>query len=514
MPFIRYSLLSFFLCIASIAQSQIPAVRVNPIHDNFQTISAPALQVDSKGGIYCAWVQPKKSTDVIGPVLFSYSPDGKSFTTPISVVGDADAFSDYSRAPSFIIDTNGFVHITWMGQRNQSTQSDIWYSWSFDKGLHWAIPVTIIDADDSSSYYQDFPSLACDSNSNLYATFIDYRETQRKHTPYANVFFTRSFDGGRTWSKNKKVDSLPNGIGGASEASIPKIESSPDGHLYVAYRGNVKTDRRIWLARSIDRGDTFEPSLLIQDSEWYVTNCPGTSPAMALDKNETAHIVWRDARIDHLIPGFGDSHLYYAAVSNGSLTSPKNLLQLNPEQEVEEYPDISIFTPLKERAISYQTNSLVGRFQIYQHENTSINYDSIPIGVKQRHVLVRIGHDGSRNFVWLDTKENHGDDLFYWKDTSTLQLGVSTHSPSSISSLIIQNNPAFEQTIVKISSDIFILAFIATDLLSRSIAIPYSRLDNSNYRLDLHSLSGGSYILSAQASNSPTSYSAKLVVLR
>jgi hypothetical protein len=508
------SVIIILLFISSIGKAQVAAVQVTPIHDGTQTVSSPALQVDAHGGVYCAWIQPKKALDVIGPVLFSYSADGVHFfPQPVNVVGESNAFSTFSRAPSFILDTGGFVHIVWMGQKNEQTQTDIWYSWSYDNGKHWAIPLSVVDADDSSTYYQDYPSIACDSSGNLYIAFIDYRETQRKHTPYADVYFTRSTDAGKTWSKNKKVDSLPSGIGGASEASVPKIEVSPEGHIYIAYRGNIKTDRRIWLARSFDKGLTFEPSLMIQDSDWYVAICPGTPPSLALDKNERAHIVWRVARVDHLDPNVGESHLYYATVDAGSNTVPKNILLTNPDNDIEEYPDISLFNRSRDYVICYQSTTYSGRFQLY-NDLTPTFFDSLPEGKRQQHISVRFGIDGSRNFLWLDSKENLGDDIYYWKDTTHSVLAVKQYSPATASTLLIQSNPAFEQTTVTTTSEHSIASFAATDLLGRSTSIPFTQLSPSSYRLDLHSLTGGSYILSADIALSPAVLSAKLIVIQ
>src|SRR5205085_9699131 len=119
--------------------------------------------------------------------------------------------SNFQRGREFIVNTKGHIHMVWVSGRFGSSQPDVWYVRSTDMGSTWTMPVSLDGADDSSKYAQDFPSIACDSNDNLYVSFLDAREAQRKRATNNQLFFTRSTDGGIIWTIPKRADMPPGG---------------------------------------------------------------------------------------------------------------------------------------------------------------------------------------------------------------------------------------------------------------------------------------------------------------
>lgn len=371
---------------------------------------SPMMKLDRKGNIYIAWVRGADGMGN-GPIAMSVSTDGgQTFSMPSVVSADANCNSNFQRTANFVIDTKSNIHLVWTGARVNS-QPDIWYVRSTDQGKTWTMPVTVCDANDSSKYAQDFPAIACDSSDNLYVSFLDSRETQRKTSSNVHLYTTRSTDGGMTWSVNKKADMLPGGMGGTCECCGLKIASSPGGNLFIAYRSNIMNVRDIWLARSMDKGLTFEPSLKLSSEDWTINACPVSGPNIAVDPAEGAHIVWRDIRDD----SGGTSHIYYAYVPSGSTATPVNTAFDAAGSSNANYADVAIFGKI--RVLTYQTQNYGTRYILYKDNMPLINNRPIPSGNAQQFPNVVFASDGTRYLAWQDGKNDAGD-IYFCKETS------------------------------------------------------------------------------------------------
>jgi hypothetical protein len=251
----------------------------------------------------------------------------------------------------------------------------------------------VVDADDSSKYTQDFCSIAVDSSDNLYVSFLDFREEQRKTTKYGELRLARSTDGGKTWSSNTKVNMMPDGIGGTCECCKQDIAVSPEGHVYIAFRSNINDRRDIWVARSMDKGDTFEEAILIQSGVWTIQACPVTGPNVTLDRNENLHVVWVDSRDDS-----AKSNTYYSRLPKDSRQATFNQ-KLNRPNESPKWPDVAVWPDGSH--IEEITNEKV-------HPGMEIN----PTGKTQEFCRIKFNSNGTTFFVWQDNSRDNGDIYF------------------------------------------------------------------------------------------------------
>ncbi len=427
---------------------------------------APMMKLDRNGNIFVAWVRGSDGMGN-GPIAMTSSTDGgATFSMPSVVCADANCNSNFQRTAQFVIDTKGNIHLVWMGSRVNS-QPDIWYTRSIDKGKTWTKPVSVCDADDSSKYAQDFPSIACDSNDNVYVSFLDMRMTQRKLAKTPLLYFTRSTDGGMTWSVNKRADVPPGGIGGTCECCSQQMASTADGHIYITYRSDINNIRDIWLARSYDKGMTFQPALKLSTGDWTIYECPVTGPHIALDGSEDAHIVWRDSRDDS-----GKVHLYYAFVANGSNETPVNTAFDADGAQTVNYADIALYDQGKYRAITYQTSNYGMRY-ILTNTNSPLVYNR-PVNVNgnsaKSFANVLFNADDTRYLCWQDDKNDAGD-IYFAKETSPLtSASVKNNNFENNFSIypnpISKGNPSF--TIHRESGSPATLKLV--DLLGREIS--------------------------------------------
>lgn len=425
----RYILYILLLLPGSLlAQSYTTPVQVNMGGGGLADRS-PMMKLDHKGNIYIAWVRGADGMGN-GPIAMSVSTDGGStFSMPSVVCADANCNANFQRTAQFVIDTKDNIHLVWMGSRVNS-QPDIWYTRSMDKGKTWSKPVTVCDANDSSKYAQDFPTIACDSSDNLYVSFLDSRMTQRKIAKTPLLYFTRSTDGGMTWSVNKRADVPPGGMGGTCECCTEQMASTADGHIYIVFRSNINNLRDIWLARSYDKGMTFQPALKIVSGDWNIDACPVTGPHITLDDAEGAHIVWRDARDDS-----GKVRLYYAYVPNGSTATPVNTAFDADGAQQANYPDIALYDHAKFRVIAYETFNYGMRYILYNNTTNSALVNNRPVNVNgnsaKSFTNVLFADDGTRYLCWQDTKNDAGD-IYFAKENSKLPSGISDSLPGKV----------------------------------------------------------------------------------
>ncbi|MDP4231557.1 MAG: exo-alpha-sialidase [Bacteroidota bacterium] len=453
---------------------------------------SPMMRLDRSGNIFIAWVRGADGSQN-GPIAMSVSSDGGStFSMPVVVCSDANCNSNFQRTAQFVLDTKGNIHLVWMGNR-VNKQPDIWYTRSIDKGKTWSTPISVCDADDSSKYAQDFPSIACDSSDNLYVSFLDSREVQRdSKNGHVQLYFTRSLDGGMSWSKNMKADILPGGMGGTCECCTERIAASSDGHLYIAFRSNINNLRDIWLARSNDKGLTFEPALKLSSGDWHVDACPVSGPNLALDADEGAHIVWRDVRDDSM----GVSHVYYAYVPKGSAETPVNTAFDAPGASLANYADISLYG--NNRVITYQTSNYGTRYLLYSGSKTVVNNRPIPSGSFQEFPTVLFAADGTRYLSWQDAKNDNGD-IYFCKETSAL-VTASVDAEKSATKFAVYPNPiSTEKSVISISYSISTPGIMRiTDLLGREVSSVRLNPTLKEYTLTLPSLASGNYFCSLE----------------
>ncbi len=181
--------------------------------------SVPA--VGPSGELYVAWlrsnaIQVDKSTNggmtfrddrlvaVISPQ--SFPPPGALFrgnSFPTIAV-------DRSDGP-----TRGNVYVAWGDGVGTGLGPDVLFTRSTDGGLSWSDPIRV--SDDQNSSYQFFPWICVAPDGTIAVVFFDQRDAPG--TRFYDTRMARSFDGGLTFEKNRRVstqtsDSFNDGFGG------------------------------------------------------------------------------------------------------------------------------------------------------------------------------------------------------------------------------------------------------------------------------------------------------------
>jgi hypothetical protein len=292
-----------------------------------------------------------------------------------------------------------------------------------------------------------------------------------------------------TWSVNTRADVPPNGIGGTCSCCTESIACTADGHIYIVYRSDINNLRDIWLARSYDKGVTFQPALKIVSGDWNIDACPVSGPHIALDDAEGAHIVWRDARDDS-----GKIHLYYTLIPNGSTVTQANTAFDIDGAQAANYPDIALYDHAQYHVIAYETFNYGMRYILDNGNSPLVNNRPIQVNGSSAKSFANVifTTDGTRYLSWQDEINDAGD-IYFVKETSSLSSASVKNSGTENSFSIYPNPVSKENSIVQIertSSAEVIMKVV--DLLGREITTVSLGTETSK-KISLHHITPGIY---------------------
>ena len=163
---------------------------------------------------------------------------------------------------------------------------DLWIQTSFDGGDTFQPGVRVNDtAGEVASHGENTPQLQLRSRSELYCLW---------QARSAGLRFARSVDWAETFSKPIPAD--PSGPPGSQGFFTMNV--SPAGTVYVAWldgRDRSAAGSSVYIARSTDRGVSFEPSVKVAERV-----CPCCRPSIAFGAVDVVHVAWRGVSGDNV----------------------------------------------------------------------------------------------------------------------------------------------------------------------------------------------------------------------
>jgi len=216
------------------------------------------------GNIYVTWTNFASGT----PIYFSRSTDGgATFSTPFRI-SDSEYDSNQGSLP--VVGSGGILYVTWL---NYGYPSTIRMVKSTNGGASFGAPFEVVTVDEIPSPlpggdFRDnsFPAMAIDpNNGNIYVAWSDYRNAD------ADIYFTRSTDGGSSWSEPIRINDDP--LGNDAHQFFPWMDVAPNGKLYISWfdSRNDPTPLIIpllydeYVTVSTDGGLTFSPNQRISE---------------------------------------------------------------------------------------------------------------------------------------------------------------------------------------------------------------------------------------------------------
>ncbi len=220
-----------------------------------------------KNNIYVAWTEfdnyGSYDQNDSSRILFSYSTDGISWSSPIRISDHGgNSVDDGNTVEGAVpaIGPNGEVYISWAGplgimfdkstDGGQTFGSDVFVTsqpggWNFNiSGINRCNGMPITACDISNSPYKG----------NIYINWSD----QRNGEDNTDIFLIKSTDGGKTWGNIVKV----NNDNTSRHQFLSWMDIDPvTGYLYIVFydrRNTSGIETEVYLARSKDGGTSFE----------------------------------------------------------------------------------------------------------------------------------------------------------------------------------------------------------------------------------------------------------------
>ncbi len=297
------------------------------------------------------------SNDEIGlPACTNTTPSSCPFTAGISVSGfyasfdggqtwscqgliDLSAFHEYAFGdPAQAFDSKGNAYYGTLAfpfpptteELATGLQADFFVAKSTDGGCHYTSAAKVSGA--APAQFDDKDAITADANpgspfhDNVYAAWTKFSKQGIKGFGNDQIYFSRSTDGGATWSSPLPLSPAHNNnsVGGRQGAAV---KVGPDGTVYVVWLDTVDKQAVERMAISHDGGVTFPgPNITVATvTDDFVTPAPGSSfrqdarafPSFSIASNGTLYVAWANRTGD---PSSGHAVVLLAKSTNGGLT--------------------------------------------------------------------------------------------------------------------------------------------------------------------------------------------------
>ena len=300
----------------------------------------PAIASDAEGNVYVLYVEhgANKTADVY---LQKYSGEAKPIGEKVRINPEAGQATAWRGDPPTIkIGKDGTIYVGWTARVEvaEGSANDLYLSISKDGGKSFVAPIKVND--DQAPGVHGMHALEVDQTGRIFFAWLDERylkggnqpeskpmpmsqsennsgEMKHQHAePNREVYFAASFDGGKSFSANKRI----------AENVCPcckiSMATAPDERLYVSWRQVLEGDfRHIAVSSSTDGGNTFSPLTIVSNDQWQISACPVSGAGMIVDKNNTLKIIWFTAG------AAGTPGIYSAESSDGGKSfAPRQLV--------------------------------------------------------------------------------------------------------------------------------------------------------------------------------------------
>lgn len=270
--------------------------------------SCPYLTKDHKGNIVLSWVQHVNDSSAL--MCYAVSTDkGKSFRDTVIIPVSNNIRPHAENMPKIIFKPNGEIIAMWGADSPDPVNKYaglVFYSQSFDGGKTWTAAHPLVS--DPASTDQRYFDLALLPDGEACVIWLDSR---RKTEKEGSTLYFATTSGTNGFVNEKAI--------GETCCPCCRTDLFVDSRsgIHVAYRKIINDSIRDMVhAVSSDGGTTFTPAARISADNWAIAGCPHTGPTLVENKNGL-HFSWYTM-------GGGSGVFYCTSSDNGETFSPRD----------------------------------------------------------------------------------------------------------------------------------------------------------------------------------------------
>jgi hypothetical protein len=316
--------------------------------------------------------------------------------------------------PAAVVTINGTILLTWQDNRRTVFDYDIYFTKSYDSGATFSKNVKVDDSNTSSISWQERPAIAVTTSGAIFIGWTDDRSGQLR------VRGAYSLDGGATFAASKEIAPSSSSHG---QTSITLASSG--NRIFAAFLDNTTATNvpHPYVCISNDGGKTFSAPSRLDNSD------VGRQMSLVIAPMPEGGVVavWGDSRN-------GNQDIYAAITSsNGSVATPDfrvdddttGAYQVDPAVATDKLGNIYV-TWQDERDLLFAVRfayKLSGKAQF----NASVEIATPGVNDMQRRACVVAAYPGKACVAWEDDKAGTYD--VYTASTTipisfTLNLGT------------------------------------------------------------------------------------------
>ncbi len=253
-------------------------------------ILSTALTCDHKGNVYAVYQDEVAAKD---DVFFTRSTDyGSIWSSPMRMDTDATPGAIDTLSPTIAADGSGRVVVAYQDERTAASKHDIFVRTSSDYGLSFGSEVRVDTQAGPGGTFDGIPVIGTDQWGRMYIVW----SSGSAIAATLDIFFSRSTDGGVTWSSPVQLNGTNSGLGAAGASVV----ADASGLVVVAYH-DVKAGgpgtADTYIARSTDFGATFSAEKRVNTSGLLSgSTSPFGFPHIALDRFGNVVVAYSDDR--------------------------------------------------------------------------------------------------------------------------------------------------------------------------------------------------------------------------
>ena len=262
--------------------------------------------------------------DANGRVFVVHSADlGHSFSAPVAITPHPLQLDTGPDArPAIAIDRQGRVFVSYAIFKDKLYNGEVFFSRSLDGGKTFSPPRPLVD----NTASQRFQVLAVDPEGRLFAAWLDKRDVAiatRESRPYpgAALAFSWSRDGGASFSPSRIAHD------DTCECCRIGVAFAGPGRPVVLFRNIFDLTVRDHAVITFADPDTPGPLQRVSVDDWKIDACPHQGPSLAISPAGTYHAVW-------FTEGDARKGLFYARSTDRGRTFSTPLALGNPGHDL------------------------------------------------------------------------------------------------------------------------------------------------------------------------------------